>query len=143
MAVRAGGSAPVLSITAAHVAASSSGSRSVGISGTFNFDDLLQFQFPAGLVVYQGSHFVRYDLNGQIVEGSSVMVADGILDSEVPSLLNLGSAAAAPATTSELRVDRITVVLPATFNSGAASVVLYAAFDGGSYVSNSVGVSLP
>jgi len=139
----AGGSSPLLSVTGADTLATPAGVRSVTITGSFNFDDLLQFSFPAGAIVTQGSHFVRYDLSGTILEGTSTAVADGITASEIPTLLAVGAAAATPAAVVQLRVDRISVALPSDFTAGAASVILYALLDGDSVVSNPVSVTLP
>lgn len=139
----AGGSAPILSITGASAVATSGGVRALTVTGTFNFDDLLQFSFPAGLVVVQGSHFVRYDLSGQIVEGTAAFVADGIDVTEIPTLLPLGAAATAPAALGQLRVDRIAVTLPADLIPGTATLILYAVLQGDPFVSNTVTVTLP
>jgi len=140
---RAGGSSPVLSITGADTLATPAGVRSVTITGSFNFDDLLQFSFPAGAIITQGSHFVRYDLSGKIVAGTAAAVTNGIAASEIPALLAVGTAAASPAAVVQLRVDRISVALPSDFAAGAASVILYALLDGDSVVSNPVSVTLP
>jgi len=140
---RAGGSSPLLSITSADTLATPAEVRSVTIRGSFNFDDLVQFSFPAGAIITQGSHFVRYDLSGKIVAGTSAAVTDGISASEIPALLAVGTAAASPAEVVQLRVDRISVALPSDFTAGAASVILYALLDGDSVVSNPVSVTLP
>jgi len=139
----AGGSAPVLSATEATAMVSAAGVRSVRLVGSFNFDDLLQFSYPAGLLVTQGSHFVRYDVSGRIVEGDSELVADGVDATEIPALLAAGGDAAAPAALARIQADRITVVLPADVGAGVATAALYADYDGGSWVSNPVSVTLP
>lgn len=139
---RAGGSSPVLSITAARGFATSAGARSLAVSGTFNFDDLVQFIFPAGLVVWQGSHFVRFDVDGSVREGSAAFVADGIAEGEIPALLQAG-APAAGARLVELSSGRVVVALPAGFTAGSVSAMLYADFDGGQFASNALVVPLP
>ncbi|HSP97453.1 MAG TPA: hypothetical protein VL049_09465 [Candidatus Dormibacteraeota bacterium] len=138
----AGGSAPVLSITAASAFATASAARSLAVSGTFNFDDLVQFLFPAGLVVWQGTHFVRFDVDGSVREGTAAFAADGIAASEIPALLQSG-APVGSARLVELGASRIVVALPPSFSAGPASAMLYADFDGGQFASNTIAVTLP
>jgi hypothetical protein len=141
--VRAGGSSPVLAITSASAFADAAAGRSVVVNGTFNFDDLMQFTFPAGLVVWQGTHVVRFDLDGRVSEGSAAFAADGIVAAEIPALLGLGSPAPASARLLQLGVARVAVALPPSFSPGAASVMLYAEFDSDDFPSNTVAVTLP
>ena len=68
---RAGGSAPVVGLTGASVLTSASGARTLRVTGTFNFDDLVQFSFPCGVFVTQGDRLVRWDLSGTIVEATA------------------------------------------------------------------------
>lgn len=138
----AGGSSPILAITDARGFATSAAARSVVVSGTFNFDDLVQFIFPAGLVVWQGDHFVRFDVDGTVREGSAAFVADGIDLTEIPALLQAG-APAAGARLIELSATRIVVALPPAFAAGSASAMLYADFDSDQFASNTVAVPLP
>lgn len=138
----AGGSSPILSITDARAFATSQAARSVVVSGTFNFDDLVQFIFPAGLVVWQGDHFVRFDVDGSVREGRAAFAADGIGMAEIPALLQAG-APAAGARVIELSATRIVVALPPGFAAGAASAMLYADFDSDQFASNTVVVPLP
>jgi hypothetical protein len=140
---RAGGSSPVLSLTAARAFATTGGVRAVDVHGAFNFEDVVQGVFPAGLVVVQGTHFARFDQAGAVVDGIAMELADGLLASEVPTLLARGAPAAPPAALSQLRPDRLTVVLPPGFTPGAASVVLYALHEGIGYASNALDVVLP
>lgn len=139
----AGGSAPALSIASATSVAAANGARTLVVSGSFNFDDLVQFAFPAGVIVTQGSRFVRYDVSGAIVEGTSSLVADGVADTEVPSLVAARGAAVAPASIVQLRQQRFMVVLPADFDAGLCSVILYAVLESDPFVSNTVQVNLP
>ena len=138
-----GGSAPLLSLTDAEVVVTSSGVRVLTIDGSFNFDDLVQLSFPAGLVVIQGDRFARFDLTGSVRGGVTPLVADGLDASEVPALLDLGTPAGPPAALTQVRVDRIVVVLPGQLTAGPATAILYADFDGDSFVSNAVTVTLP
>lgn len=138
----AGGSSPILSITGANGFATATAARSVVVTGTFNFDDLVQFIFPAGLVVWQGDHFVRFDVDGSVREGHAAFAADGIDATEIPALLQAG-APAAGARLVELSATRIVVALPPGFTAGAASTMLYADFDGDQFASNTLAVPLP
>lgn len=143
MPARAGGSAPILSLTSATAVAARNGTRAVTITGTFNFDDTLQFVWPAGLFVTQGSRWVRYDVSGLIREGTSAIVADGITDLEAQALLPLGDAPLAPAAVGQVRVDRITVSLPADFVAGPATAELYGVLPDDPFVSNALALVLP
>ena len=140
---RAGGSSPLLTITTVDAFAPSSGAVSVDVHGSFNFEDVVQGVFPAGAVVFQGTHFARFDQAGTVVAGVAPLLSAGLDAAEVPSLLGLGSPATPPAALSQLRADRVTVVLPPGFSPGAASVVLYAVYQGQGFASNTVAVTLP
>jgi hypothetical protein len=142
-AARAGGSAPVVGLTGATVVRAASGARALRVTGTFNFDDLVQFSFPCGVFLVQGTRLVRWDLSGTIVEATAPQAADGILPSEVPGLLALAGAPAAPAALLRVETDRLAVALPADLAAGPAAVVLYADYDGESWVSDAVTVTLP
>jgi hypothetical protein len=141
--VRAGGSSPLLTIATVDAFASSSGVLSVAVQGSFNFEDVVQGVFPAGVVVFQGTSFARFDQAGSVVAGSAPLLADGLDAAEVPGLLPLGSPAAPPAALTQLRADRVTVVLPPGFAAGTASVVLYAVYQDQGFASNTVSVTLP
>ncbi len=133
----------MLSITNATPFVTHDGVQSLTVFGMFNYDDLLQFSVPAGLIISQGSQFVRYDISGQIAEGTSPAIANGIVATDIPALLGLGTPACGPATLTQLRVDRISVTLPADFSPGPVSVILYAVPDGSPFVSNAVSATLP
>lgn len=139
----AAGSSPILTLTSVDVFAGPNGARVLAAGGSFNFDDLMQIAFPAGLIVTQGSHFVRFDIDGTIVEGTAASVADGIAPGELQPLLSLGVAAQAPARRNQVRRDQIMVVLPGDFDAGAATVLLYAFQDGGAFLSAPLAVVLP
>ena len=137
------GSAPVLTLTGGDGIAASNGARAVVVTGSFNFDDRLQFGFPVGVLVVQGEHVVRYDVSGTIVSATSVLVTDGVVAAEIPALLTLTGDAAAPARVVQIRPDRITVALPPEIGAGPASVLLYASKDSEPFVSNAVELVLP
>jgi len=148
---RAAGSAPTLAITTASAFQTSTGARGATVRGTFNYQDLLQFSFPAGVIFFQGSTFTRYDLSGAIVSGASALVADGIIDLDVIPLLSIGSPSAPPAQVVKLRPGEISVTLPPGFPSGQTSAVLYGVVNddlgspgpGTAFVSNTIGFVVP
>lgn len=142
--VRAGGSSPVLALTAADVAPVPSGPVALHVAGAFSFDDMVEDVFGLSLVVTHGTHWVRYEQDGTVAEGDAAAVADGIVLAEVAALLAApGAAAAAPAQLGGITRDGVTVVLPAGFPAGNATVVLAAVFDGDSFLSNALTVTVP
>jgi hypothetical protein len=140
---RASGSAPTLALTGADAFVTQSGARAVVATGSFNFDDRLQFGFPVGVIVAQGDRFARYDVSGEIVSATSPLVTDGIVATEIPTLLAIAATAGVPAALVQIRPDRLTVALPPEFSAGAATIVLYASKDNESFVSNPVPLELP
>jgi hypothetical protein len=138
----ASGTRPQLAITAADGVASSA-VRSVAVTGTFNFDDRVQWTFPVGLIVYQANRFACFDASGTVDAGTSSAVVDGIDANEVAALLAGGAPASAPAALVQVRPERIVVTLPPEFTPGTASVVLYAQKEDKSFVSNTVSLVLP
>lgn len=141
--VWAGGSSPLLTVASVDAFASSNGVLSVDVQGSFNFEDVVQGVFPAGVIVFQGTSFARFDQAGNAVAGSASQLADGLDATEVPALLAVGSPAVAPAALTQLHADRVTVVLPPGFSADTASVVLYAVYQGQGFASNTVPVTLP
>lgn len=140
----AAGTSPVLLLSAADAFAGAGGERLVTASGAFNFDDLVQFSFPAvGLMVVQGSNFVRYEVDGRVIVASSPLVADGVTIAELPSVLAQSGSAQPPARLVHINRDEVTVVLPSTFVAGPASVLLYAEHGGEFLESNPLAVSVP
>jgi hypothetical protein len=139
----AGGSSPLLTLTSAGAYASTAGAVGVEARGSFNFEDVVEGVFPAGVVVYQGTHFARIDQAGTVVEGTAPFLGNGLDASEVQTLVGLGGPAGPPAALGLLTADRLTVVLPATFAAGGASVVLYAVFEDAGFASNVLTVTLP
>lgn len=140
----AGGSSPVLALTSADVATAPSGPVALHAEGAFSFDDVVEDVFGLSLVVTHGTRWVRYEQDGTVREGDSASVADGLVLDEVAAFLALpGSAAASPARLDGITRAGVTVVLPAGFPSGDATVVLAAVFDGDSFLSNALVVSVP
>jgi len=143
-ASHAAGTSPTLALVAADAFASEQRVRLVTARGTFNFDDLVQFAFPAaGLLVTQGAHFARYDVDGTVREGSSPLVADGVDPTELEALLALGMPAPSPARLARVAASEVSVVLPGGFAPGAASVVLFALHENEAFVSNALALVLP
>jgi hypothetical protein len=126
------------------VTATPSGSGSVvDVLGNWEFDALMQVEFPLMLVASQGENFVRIPVNGQGGDsGSLPALADGLDPSEIEAL----EAAALPAAeASLLRVEphRITVALPALIGDGLVSIEIYVIVpDHGGFVSNRVSVEV-
>jgi hypothetical protein len=140
----AGGSSPVLALTAADVAALPTGPITLHAAGAFSFDDVVEDVFGLSLIVAHGTHWVRYEQDGKVVEGDSAAIADGLALAEVAAFLAIaGAPAAAPARLDGITRDGVTVVLPESFPAGDASVVLAAVFDGDSFLSNALAVAVP
>ena len=141
---RAAGTSPVLALTAAGGAAAGNGDRIVSAEGSFNFEDLVQIPFPAaGLMVVQGTRLVRYEVDGSVVEATSATVANGVTPDELPALLALTGAPAAPARLVRITANGVSVVLPADLAAGTALVLLYAHHEDEYFVSNAIPVVLP
>jgi hypothetical protein len=140
----AAGTSPTLALVAVDAFATEEPTHLLTATGAFNFDDLVQVPFPAaGLLVVQGARFARYDVDGTVREGTTPIVADGVDPTELEGLLALGASAAPPARLVRLAASEVTVVLPAGFEPGAASVALFALHEDESFVSNAIAVVLP
>lgn len=142
-AALASGSAPVLTLSGGDAFVASDGARGVVATGSFNFEDRLQFGFPIGLMLVQGDRVVRYDVAGTITSTASPLVADGVVVGEIPALLTLTGPAAPPAAVIQVRPDRIVVALPPEIGAGPAVVFLYAEKESESFMSNVVTLELP
>lgn len=141
---RAAGTSPVLALTAAGASSATSGDRILSAEGSFNFDDLVQIAFPAaGLMVVQGSRFVRYEVDGSMVEATSAAVSDGVTPLDLPALLAAAGSPVGPARLVRIHANGVTVVLPSDFTAGAALVLLYAHHETEYFVSNAIPVVLP
>jgi hypothetical protein len=138
----AGGSSPLLTLSGAEVVVSAGG-VAVEARGSFNFEDVVEGVFPAGVVVHQGQHFVRFDQAGAAAAGDAAFLSDGLVAAEAPALAALGAPAPAPAALVQLRADRVSIVLPPGFTAGPATVSLYAVYEGAGYASNPIAVTLP
>ena len=113
-------------------------------SGRFSFDDLMQFTFPAGLVVARGSAWVRYAVDVTITSGTDPALVDGITAEEVSALLTAGAPATPPAAVTRIAPQRIAVVLPEGFPAGTATVLIYAVLDEDeTFISNAVPAVIP
>jgi hypothetical protein len=139
----AAGTDPALILSAAQAFSASSGVTSVQITGAFNFEDVVQFSFPAGVLVFQGTRFARYDTSGAATSGTAAFLADGLSAAELETLLGSGSAAPAPAALLQLQPSRAVVALPAGFSAGSASVLVYAVLENTAFLSNTLGFTLP
>ena len=141
--VRGAGTDPTLLLADGDAFRSSTGVAAVRVSGTFSFDDLVQFPFACGLIVFQGNAYARFQLDGTVRSGNSNLVTDGIVAAEIPALLTGGVVPGPPAALVETRSDRLVVTLPQSFGAGPASAVVYAVLDGEPFVSNAITVMLP
>lgn len=141
---RAAGTSPVLALTAATASGAANGDRIVTAEGSFNFDDLVQIPFPAaGLMVVQGSRFVRFEVDGSTVEATASAVADGVTPLDLPGLLAIAGSPGGPARLVRIHANGVTVVLPSDFTAGSALVLLYAHHQTEYFVSNAIPVVLP
>lgn len=139
---RGAGTDPTLALTSGEAIAGGSATM-VRLRGSLAFDDQLQFAFPAGVIIYQGTNFVHVPVNGSAMSGVAGFLADGLVDTEVQTLIALGAPAAAPARLVSLQPSEVRVVLPAGFGSGPATAVVYAVLEGDGFLSNPIAVTLP
>jgi hypothetical protein len=141
---RAAGSSPVLMLSAVDAFAAPNGETLVAASGAFNFDDLVQISFPAvGLMVVQGTRFARYEVSGEVIEGTSPLVGNGVAPDELPAILQITGSAEPPARLVHLNRDEVSVVLPSDFSAGTALLLLYAEHDSEYFLSPTLAVVLP
>ncbi len=139
---RAGFTTPTLVLTDASVI-EVDGARTATFAAAFDFPNAVQTGYRVSLVVWQGTHFVRFPVSGSILEGTSSVLSDGALaDTEVPTLFAAGSAIS-NARILQVERDRISVSLPPGFAAGAASAILATMPSEGSAVSNTLGLVLP
>ncbi|MFQ5478771.1 MAG: hypothetical protein ACE5E4_09150 [Candidatus Binatia bacterium] len=141
-AILAGSTDPVLAIGQIRARPAGAGSV-VEVFGTWEFDNLVQVDFPLNVVVSQGANFVRLPAGGLAAEsGSFAGLLDGLDPAELVDLENAGL----PESGAELlRVEPhlIKASIPPLIVDGQVSVVVYVVIPGeGSFVSNAVSVSL-
>ncbi|MFN8642447.1 MAG: hypothetical protein U0802_12650 [Candidatus Binatia bacterium] len=141
-AARGAGTDPTLALTAGEAIAGGSATM-LRLQGSLAFDDQLQFAFPAGVIVFRGTPFVHIPVNGPPLSGTAALLADGLADTEVQTLIGLGAPAGAPARLASLQPSEVRVVLPAGFGSGPATAVVYAVLEGNGFLSNPIAVTLP
>src|SRR5262245_45117995 len=141
--LEAGFTSPTLVVMAATGSVAPAG-RSLAISGEFDFPNAVQVGYPLSLVVFQGTTFVRYPAAGAPVEGTSPLLADGVLaDGEIGAFVTAGAPAAASVRVLSITSGGMRVVLPAGFEPGPATVLLIATIPEGAVLSNAVEVVLP
>ena len=141
--VRAAGTTPtlILSLAAGAVA---DGARSVLLAGDFDYPNAVQVGYPLDLVVFQGTTFARYRVDGTAVTGNSAALADGqLLDAELAAFLQDGATAPAGVRILTLRFDQARVALPATFTAGPATAVMFTLLPTGQMISNPIQFTLP
>jgi len=138
----AAGTDPTLALSGAE-AISSEGVTAVRLHGSFQFEDQIQFSFPAGVFIYQGSQFAHIASTGAAAGGSSALLADGLAPAELTVLLGSGTPAAAPAGLTRLEPSRLEVALPPGFIPGQATAVVYAILEGTAFLSNAVTFTIP
>ena len=111
---------------------------------SFDFLNAVQVAYPLQLVVFQGTHFVRYPASGPAVVGDSTALADGVLsDAEVAAFMGEGTPAPAEVRIVTVAADHLRVALPRTFAAGATTGELFAPLSEGNALSNTVTFSLP
>ncbi len=130
---------PILILTrvTADVGASN---RIVRLEGVLPAEDLVQLPFPLHVLVREtqlGTGYVRYDLSGGAVSGSSATLIDGLDPGDVAALVLEGSPGP-DARVVLLARGRIEVLLPDAFPSGPAEAVLFTIHEGEAILSNPV-----
>jgi hypothetical protein len=140
--VDAAGTDPTLALSSAD-ATGNGEAVLVRLQGSLQFDDLLQFSFPAGVVLFQGTQFVRLPISGAPVQGSAALLAGGLAPTELSALLALGTPAPAPSRIVSLTPSAVSIILPPGFAAGAATAVLYTVLEGDAFLSNPITVTLP
>lgn len=137
----AGSTDPVVAI--GQVRAMPAGDRSVvEVTGMVGFDDILQINYPLGLVVIQGTRFVHFVLGSEPESGELAALADGLQISDLGALAAAGSADAA-AEVLKLEPNRVLVALPPSIVDGVVRAILYISLPGeGTIISNTVSTGL-
>jgi hypothetical protein len=128
---------PTLALTSAS-AATGALHRAVRVDGSFHAQDLMQIAYPLQLLIREtsaGTGYLRYDLPGTAVTGTSAALADGLQAGEAQALL-AGGAPAPGAEVLFLGLGRLEVLLPASFPAGPAEVQLFVIDEGETILSN-------
>ena len=138
---RAGSTGPVAVI--GQVRAMPAGDRSmVEVTGMVGFDDVLQINYPLGLVVFQGTHFVHFVLGSEPRSGELAALADGLQISDLGALIAAGSPEPA-AEVVKLEPNRVLLALPPSIVDGVVRTVLYLSLPGeDTILSNTVSTGL-
>ncbi len=138
----AGGTDPLLVLGQVTANAAGDGST-VRVRGSWEFDNLLQVDFPLTVVASQGDFFVRVPVGGAAASsGTFSGLSDGFDASEIAVLESLGSAENG-ATILALDSHEIVVYLPASITNGEVTVVVYVELPNeGGFVSNTLVASL-
>ena len=146
LAVASSGSAtptdPFLALRNATVLPSSS--PLLRVEGSFHADDLAQVPFPLQILVRSlasGTTYLRVDPFGTAFQGDDGALGDGLQLADVAPLLDAGTAHP-PVSIIELSQDRIDLVLPDWFPSGAAEVQLFVWNEGDPVLSNALPIKV-
>jgi len=116
----------------------------VEVTGQWDFDDILQIDFPARLIVSRGASFISLPIGGTAGASSGTFagLSDGLQGNEIAQL----EAAAVPdpsAALLRLEPHRMVAALPASIGDGPLTVVVYLAFPAeGYFLSNALTTSL-
>ncbi|HYV56454.1 MAG TPA: hypothetical protein VE911_02860 [Candidatus Nitrosopolaris sp.] len=141
--VHAAATKPALAITSG-VGESTGDARAAVFEVSFDFLNAVQVAYPLQLIVFQGTHFVRYPASGPAVVGDSAELADGVLsDAEVATFMSEGSPAPAGVRIVTMAPDHLRVALPSSFTAGATVGELFATLAEGNALSNTLSFSLP
>ena len=141
--VQAAATKPTL-VIASGAGESTGDARAAVFEVSFDFLNAVQVAYPLNLVVFQGTHFVRYPASGPAVTGDSAALADGTLvDGEVAAFMGEGAPAPAEVRIVTIAADRLRVALPRTFTAGSATGELCATLPEGNALSNTVTFTLP
>ncbi|MBI5503627.1 MAG: hypothetical protein HY899_02425 [Deltaproteobacteria bacterium] len=135
--VLAGSTDPVLVIGQAG-ATGNPAAELVELTGAWGFDDILQLDFPLGIVVRQGAVFALFSPAQTAKSGTFAALGDGLAAGEIAGLEASASPDAAAALL-RLGAHEITLQLPPVFAAGDVSVVLYVVLPAeGTFLSNEV-----
>ena len=134
-AAQAGSTNPVLVIGQADASGGAT-AELVELTGAWGFDDILQVNFPLGIVVSQGPVFVRFSPGQAPTSGTFAGLVDGLTTGEIGALEAAGSADS-QASLLHLGEHQMTLQLPPVFGPGDVDVVLYVVLPlEGSFLSN-------